>query len=164
MPSIFEGEVTITKLKLDTSLSSTSVAVRVVVIVPPSSPVPVTAAATGASFTGVTVIVNIWSEDAAGLPSSVTVSVTSPLVNTPSKGVQAIVPVPASIVISVGSLVNAQLSELPSSSVAVGAYVYSTSSVAVVSAVLIITGASLTELIVMVAEAVDSNPPESTAL
>ena len=55
----FVGGVIMLNVKLEGSLLSTSVAVRVVVIVPPSKPLPLTAADTGASLTSVTVTINV---------------------------------------------------------------------------------------------------------
>ncbi len=75
---------------------------------------------TGASLTGVTVIVKTSIALRAGEPSSVTVKVTSPLVVTPSNGIQVISPV-ESITIPAGSLARVQVSTPFSGSSAAGA-------------------------------------------
>src|SRR5512132_3128928 len=122
---------------------------------------------TGASFTGVMVTVVDCVAHRSGEPPSQTLTSTTQLAGgVGPAGVKAYAPVPALMVpphVSAGPMDH--IAPGPSGSDAVALYVYATSSVAVVAAVLVMTGASLTGAMVTVVVCVahrSGDPPSQT--
>src|SRR5690606_16296965 len=119
----------------------------------------------GASLIAATLIEKDW---VSVSEPSLTCTVTSALQSLApfSVGVQLITPVAASMFMPAGACVSDQLSVSPSMSSAVTPYWYATSSLAVVTAAEVITGASLTPPTVMVhdwvAGAAPFSPPSAT--
>src|SRR5512140_143546 len=107
---------------------------------------------TGASLSGVMVTVVVCVAHCSGVPPSQTCTETSQLAGgVGPAGVKAYAPVPALMVpphVSAGPMDH--VAPGPSGSDAVALYVYATSSVAVVAAVLVMTGASLSSVMVSV--------------
>src|SRR5512140_2110334 len=110
----------------------------------------------GASLTGVMVTVVVCVAHRFGVAPSQTCTETSQLAGgVGPTGVKAYAPVPALMLpphVSAGPMDH--VAPGPSGSDAVALYVYATSSVAVVAAVLVMTGASLTDVMVTVVDCV----------
>src|SRR5512141_2275653 len=122
---------------------------------------------TGASLTGVTVTVVVCVAHRSGVPPSHTLTSTTQLAGgVGPTGVKVYAPVPALMVpphVSAGP--TDHIAPGPSGSDAAALYVYVTSSVAVVAAVLVMTGASLTGVMVTVVVCVahrSGDPPSQT--
>src|SRR5512140_514161 len=121
----------------------------------------------GASLTGVMVTVVVCVAHRSGVPPSHTLTETSQLAGgVGPAGVKAYAPV---LMLMVPPHVSAgptdQVAPGPSGSDSVALYVYATSSVAVVAAVLVMTGASLTGVMVTVVVCVahrSGDPPSHT--
>src|SRR5512140_2164070 len=122
---------------------------------------------TGASFTGVMVTVVVCVAHRSGDPPSHTLTSTTQLAGgVGPAGVKAYAPVPALMLpphVSAGP--TDHVAPRPSGSDAVALYVYATSSVALAAAVLVMTGASLTSVMVTVVVCVahrSGDPPSHT--
>src|SRR5512146_1525650 len=122
----------------------------------------------GASFTGVMVTVVVCVAHRSGVPPSHTRTSTTQLAGgVGPTGVKAYAPVPALMLpphVSAGPIDH--VAPGPSGSDAVASYVYATSSIAVVAAVLVMTGASLTGVMVTVVVCVahwTGEPPSQTS-